>query len=180
MRLDRLFRRDAHRDAALSLYNRVVSQAREEGFYRALGVPDTLDGRFEMIALHAFLVLNRLKREGAAATGLGQALFDIMFADLDRGLREMGAGDLGVGRHVKYMVEAFYGRVRAYEQGLTEEGKALETALGRNLYGTATPGAEQLALVVSYVLEQVATLADQPWLDLSRGNVRFSALETGR
>lgn len=180
MRLDRLFRRDPDRNAALSLYNRVVTQAREEGFYRSLSVPDTLDGRFEMIALHAFLLLNRLKREGAVAGDLGQAFFDIMFADLDRGLREMGAGDLGVGRHVKYMVEAFYGRVSAYELGLAEDGNALETALGRNLYGTATPRPEQLATVVDYVRRQVVVLADQSWADLARGEVTFSPLGSGR
>src|SRR5690349_8287815 len=96
--LSRLFpmRQTDHKPAAAALYRAVVGQARTPAFYVAYGVPDTLDGRFDLIALHMFLVLHRLKTDSLAAN-LSQALFDIMFDDMDRSLREMGVGDLGVG-----------------------------------------------------------------------------------
>src|SRR5581483_7180724 len=132
--LSRLFRRGAGQEPpAALLYRSVVEQARRPEFYAAFGVPDTVDGRFDMIALHMFLVLHRLK---AADPDLGQALFDTMFADMDRSLREMGAGDLGVGRRVRAMAEALSGRIAAYDAGLSADDAALAGALRRNLYGT--------------------------------------------
>jgi cytochrome b pre-mRNA-processing protein 3 len=113
MSLASLFRRNRHRDAALRLYHAIVAQARAPVFFAGFGVPDTFDGRFELIALHGYLVLNRLKAEGPRMAELAQELFDVMFADFDRGLREMGVGDLGVGRQVKTMAQAFYGRIGA-------------------------------------------------------------------
>src|SRR5258708_2523626 len=118
MSLASLFRRNRHRDVALMLYEAVVERAREPWFFTRLGVPDTFDGRFELTALHGFLVLNRLKADRPRAAELAQELFDAMFADFDRSLREMGLGDLGVGRQVKTMAKAFYGRIGAYEAGL--------------------------------------------------------------
>src|ERR1700752_3618558 len=99
--------------AAELAYARVVEQARQPGFFTDCGVPDTIDGRFELICLHAFLYLHRLKREGKRGAPLGQRFFDTMFADFDRSLREMGTGDLSVGREVKRMAQGFYGRVAA-------------------------------------------------------------------
>ena len=132
------FRRKPIRDAAERAYDSVVEQARRPEFFTSLGIPDTLDGRFEVICLHAFLYLRRLKGEAAPAAAVGQLFFDLMFADFDRSLREIGTGDLSVGRQVKRMAEAFYGRIRAYEDGLAGDDSALGAALARNLYGTAT------------------------------------------
>ena len=101
--------------AAARLYRDLVRQARSEGFYRALGVPDTPEGRFEMIGLHAALILLRLRAEGAAGQALGQALFDLMVADLDQSLRELGVGDLGVGKQAKRLAGQFYARLRALD-----------------------------------------------------------------
>src|ERR1041385_2523533 len=115
-----LFRRNPLRDAAELAYRRVGAQARRAGFVSKIGVPDTVDGRFELIVLHAFLYLHRLKREQPEAAALGQHFFDTMFTDFDRSLREMGTGDLSVGREIKRMAQAFYGRVDAYERGLSE------------------------------------------------------------
>ena len=123
--------------AAATAYRRVVEQARQPGFFTDCGVPDTVDGRFELICLHAFLYLHRLKREQPRAAPLGQRFFDTMFADFDRSLREMGTGDLSVGREVKRMAQAFYGRIAAYEEGLAASDAVLPPALARNLYGTA-------------------------------------------
>src|ERR1700674_4046258 len=132
-----LFRSVSVREAAELAYRRVVEQARQPGFFTDNGVRDTLDGRFELICLHAFLYLHRLKREKPPAAAVGQRFFDAMFADFDRSLREMGTGDLGVGREIKRMAEAFYGRVAAYEQGLAGDDSVLRPALARHLFGTA-------------------------------------------
>lgn len=115
MILSRLFRSGAP-SRAIGLYRAIVIQARQTVFYSVHGVPDSVDGRYEMIALHVFLVLQQLKASGEG--GLAQDLFDTMFADMDQSLREMGAGDLGVGRRVRAMAEGLYGRIAAYEAGL--------------------------------------------------------------
>src|SRR5207248_6769533 len=128
--------------------------------YASGGVPDSIDGRFEMIALHDYLVLRRLRGKGSEAERLAQAVVDALFADLDASLREMGAGDLGVGRRVKAMATAFYGRLAAYEAG--EKAGDLAGAFRRNLFGTVTPTTEQLGAMVRYVERASAALAAQP------------------
>src|ERR1700761_8191908 len=144
MALTSLFRRNRHRAQAHATYVSIVERAREPEFFLRLDVPDTLDGRFEMIALHMFLVLNRLKAEHEATSEFAQALFDAMFADLDRSLREMGASDIGVGKRVKEMAKGFYGRIAAYEEGLEGDDHTLGEALKRNLYGTVQPRPEAI------------------------------------
>src|SRR5687767_4178845 len=124
-------RPDAARKSAEELYAAAVAQARRPEFYASLGVPDTIDGRFELVALHTFLVLRRLKGQGQAAEA-GQALVDLFIQDMDASLRELGAGDLGVGRKVKAMAQAFYGRIAAYDSGLAGSAATLEAALRRN------------------------------------------------
>src|SRR5918996_4945158 len=108
----------ARRHHAEQLYRAVVNQARRAVWYRDLGVPDTPEGRFEMIALHVALVLRRLRREGQAGHALGQLLFDAMFVDLDGSLRELGVSDLSVGRYIKRLAGNFYARLAALDQGL--------------------------------------------------------------
>lgn len=169
------FRRNPSRDAAQLAYSLVVEQARRPDFFTTLGVPDTLDGRFELICLHAFLYLHRLKAEGAPATALGQLFVDLMFTDFDRSLREIGTGDLSVGRQIKRMAEAFYGRVRAYEDGLADDDDALRAALARNLYGTATATPDQLERVARYLRRETASLSVQDAAALRAGTVRFGA-----
>src|SRR5947208_11629449 len=115
-----LARRNPLQKAAELAYRRVVEQARQPGFFTDIGVPDTLDGRFELICLHAFLYLHRLNHESAPAGALGQAFFDTMFADFDRSMPEIGTRDLRVGREVKKMAQSFYRRRHAYEQGVPD------------------------------------------------------------
>ncbi len=170
-----LRRRRERRMAALAAYGRIVERARDPSFYVAWAVPDTLDGRFELLALHAFLVLNRLKREPQAAE-FAQELFDTMFADVDSALREMGAGDLGVGRRVKDMARGFYGRIAVYDRGLGAEAELL-AALRRNLFGTAAPSDEQLDSAAAYVRRQVAALAAQSVAALTAGRVAFAPVK---
>ncbi len=175
MKLARLFRR---RDAAAHpLYGQIVAQARQPDFYRAAGVPDTVQGRFEMIALHMFLVLHRLKQEGGAGADLAQDLFDLMFQDMDRNLRELGTGDLAVGKRIKTLAKELYGRIAAYEKGLTGGTGAaeLEQALARNIFADAPipPGA--LTALADYLRRSVPVLARQPYTDLAAGKVAFAA-----
>ena len=106
MVLGRLFKRERTEAPATLLYAKLVAQARQPEFYARCGVPDTVDGRFDLISLHLFLVLHRLKRDRPESADLAQAVFDLMFHDMDQSLREMGAGDLGVGRRVKVMIQA--------------------------------------------------------------------------
>jgi cytochrome b pre-mRNA-processing protein 3 len=173
MPLASLFRRNRYRPRAYAAYTSIVEQARSPDFFVRLEVPDTLDGRFEMIALHMFLVLNRLKAEHEATEDFAQALFDAMFADLDRGLREMGASDMGVGKRVKEMAAGFYGRIAAYEKGLEGDDQTLTEALKRNLYGTVQPRVETVAGMLRYMRRQARNLAGQPLEAFVSDHIKF-------
>ena len=154
-----------------ALYVRIVAQARQPEFYRHCGVPDTLDGRFEMLALHMFLVLRRLKDEDAAA--LSQELLDTLFADMDENLREMGVGDLSVGRRVKQMADAFYGRIAAYEDGLSGEAGVLEASLARNLFGTVDASPAALRALAAYLRREARSLAALDVKAVRAGEIAF-------
>ncbi len=140
------FRHEPHDRTIGALYGMIVAQARSTAFYAAgYGVPDTVQGRFDLIVLHLVLILRRLDRqndtgadrEGGPARNLGQRLFDLFCRDLDDNLREMGVGDLAVPREMRRFAEAFYGRQAAYHGALTAaEERELEKALARNIYGT--------------------------------------------
>jgi cytochrome b pre-mRNA-processing protein 3 len=171
----RLFRRkdDATAAAAEALYRTIVGAARRPVLFAGLGVPDTMDGRYEMVALHAYLVLRRLKRDHGSTAALAQALFDRMFLDFDHALREAGAGDLGVGRRVKHMATGFYGRIAAYDAGLAGEG--LEDALRRNAFGTVTPPDAAIAGLAAYLRSADQALSGQSTADLLAGMVAFPA-----
>jgi cytochrome b pre-mRNA-processing protein 3 len=173
MRLFRFLRPSPVEDAAASLYGQAVAQAREPGFYGAGGVPDTLDGRFDMVCLHVFLVLRRLKRDGDAGVELGQRLFDRMFADLEMNMRELGVSDYGIGHRVKAMAAAFYGRIAAYEEGLAGGEAALRQALARNLFGTAEPDSATLERTARYVAAAAASLDRQASGSIAAGSVAF-------
>lgn len=176
MKLSGFFRRDRHDEAAHSLYFAVVTQARRDEFYTQAGVPDTVDGRFDMVALHAYLILRRLGREGKRAGALSQAVFDIMFADMDQNLREIGVGDLSVGKKVKAMAQAFYGRIAAYNVGLDGDDRQLGDALRRNLYRKTAPDEDQVAAMAAYLRRQATALDGQPFDALMAGKVSFAGL----
>ncbi len=159
MILKKLFARKP--DHAERLYGAIVAAARQAKFYANWHVPDTLDGRFDMISLHVFLVLDRLRGHGKAADDMRQRLTDTFFLDMDRSLREMGVGDLSVGKKVRKMAEVFYGRVKAYAAAL-EAGGDLDDALRRNVYADVD-GAP------------VAALAD--WVREARSGLQVQAVE---
>jgi cytochrome b pre-mRNA-processing protein 3 len=176
MNLLRLFGTAAAARAA-ALYGAIVAQARQPDFYVVHGVPDTVDGRFEMIALHMFLVLHRLKP--VSDDDLAQQLFDIMFGDMDQSLREMGAGDLGVGRRVRAMAEGLYGRMAAYEAGLATDDEHLAAAWRRNVFGTVPepgPSAAVLQSLCGYLRAAAVNLQDLPVSAVSAGDLRFPAV----
>ncbi len=116
------------------LYGAAVAAARQPFFYAGLGVPDTLNGRFDMVGLHAFLLIRRLTGEGPEGARLAQAVFDAMFHDMDVNLREMGVGDLSVGKKVRVMWEAFHGRAAVYADAMAVGPEALAEALERNVW----------------------------------------------
>jgi cytochrome b pre-mRNA-processing protein 3 len=170
--LKRLFGPSRTDQVAAALYEAAVAQARQPAFYMHAAVPDTLDGRFDLLSLHAFLVFHRLRDEGPQAGAVSQALFDHMFADMDENLREIGVGDLSVGRKVKTMAKALMGRIAAYEPGLSDSA-VLADALGRNLYRGAAVDAQAVARVARYMTTAVAELARQGTAALLEGKIRF-------
>lgn len=180
--LKSLFGRNRHQAAVLRLYAGIVGQARHPAFYTASdhtvsagegrGVPDTVEGRFEVVTLHAWLVMRRLAAEGPDLAALNQALFDHMFTDLDFSLRELGASEMVVGKKVKDLGAHFYGRADAYESGLKEPAPALEAALDRNLFGSTLPDGPEVAAVAAYVRASADRLGAMPLADiLARGPV---------
>ena len=158
-----------------TIYGMIVAQAREPLFYRDLGVPDTVNGRFDMVVLHMWLVLRRMKQQGDAA-GLAQPLFDRFCSDMDHNLREMGVGDLAVPRRMRQFGEAFYGRQAAYGAALdAADLQELEKALARNILGEVAGGEKALA---RYVRAAAAQLATQPEDALIAGRVVFPSPES--
>ncbi|MCG8506103.1 MAG: ubiquinol-cytochrome C chaperone [Sphingomonadales bacterium] len=173
MKLFRVFSRSKNDDIAHRLYRVVVRQARLPVFYRDLAVPDTLDGRFDLIVLHLYLIANRLKGAGETAGELQQRLMEIFFADMDQSLREIGIGDLSVGKRVGEMADAAYGRIAVYDQAVEGGEQAVALALSRNVYrddGLAE-GATRLA---RYVLQQHAHLKCVGIDTILTGDVTFS------
>jgi len=174
MKLFRLFRGTSYEEPSRKLYITLVNQARLPEFYLDCGVPDTVDGRFDMIVLHAFLVFRRLKRAHEETTDLAQALFDIMFSDMDQNLREMGVGDLGVGKRIKIMAEAFYGRLAVYETGLAgDDDEILTDALRRHLFRKGFPEEVDVANLIRYMRREAATLDALETSQLLAGEVTF-------
>jgi cytochrome b pre-mRNA-processing protein 3 len=177
--LKRLLAKRKWHDTAHALYVAAVAEARRPEFYRDLGVQDTVDGRFDLITLQVVLVIHRLRQirdAEPAADAVSQALFDIMFADMDRSLREMGVGDLSVGKRVKAMARAFFGRAEAYEAGLAAPDDALEQALARNLYRGSGPSAEVLKAMADRVRRQVQALEGVSAPDMLAGHAFFGEL----
>ena len=130
----RPFRRSLNAGSIACLYGAIVAQARLPAFYVEFGVPDTIEGRFDLLVLHLVLVLRRLSRAGDRGRAVGQQLFDAFCRDLDGNLREMGVGDLTVPKRMRRFGEAFYGRQAAYLAALDAENPAdFENALSRNI-----------------------------------------------
>jgi cytochrome b pre-mRNA-processing protein 3 len=162
-------RRNQRRRIADSLCARLSAQARDPAFYAAYGVSDTFDGRFDLLVLHAWLVLDALQNRGERE--LAQLLVDALFVRLDEALRERGAGDMGMNRRMKKMAGAFYGRLAAYGEAGEEAG--LTSALVRNVYRGEAARIEQAALLAKYAWAAGATLGQSR---LAEGEADFGPL----
>jgi len=150
-------------------YEAIVAAARHPAFYARWHVADTLDGRFDMVALHTYLILDRLK---GAEPEFRQALVDEFFRDMDRSLRELGVGDVSVGKKVRKMAEVFYGRVAAYDAALAGEGGALVAAISRNVFPD-DPQPDGAAQIADYLTDQRSHLALQDSVAIAQGQVSF-------
>lgn len=157
---------------AQTLYLHVAEASRLPALYLDAGVPDTAEGRFESLSLHVALVLRRLKGLPAPAEAIGQELVDVFFRELDRGLRELGVGDLSVAKRIKKLAKAFYGRLGAYDEplGVADE-EALRSALARNVLDDEAGDAARLAGYVRRAaahldgIDLAGLLKDRPLLD---------------
>lgn len=161
--------------AARSLYAAAVTQSRQAEFYAGYGVPDTLDGRFELLVLHVHLLCRRLARCGPAGGAVAQALFDTMFHDFDRNLREIGVSDPSLPRRIRDMIAAYYGRVGAYEAAHGGGAEGLKIALWRNVYGGRghDEGAGRLADYVASLGGMMEGAADS---DFTGGRFAFAPI----
>ncbi|RKR02876.1 ubiquinol-cytochrome C chaperone family protein [Maricaulis maris] len=167
--LNRLFSRKPEKRRAEALYRDVVTAARAPHLYAGLGVPDTVEGRFEMIILHCAVVVLTLKPvDSDPARGLSQALFDTMFDDFDAAMREMGVGDSGVGKKIRFMAQGFYGRAEALRDAIdSPDPGQLQAVLARNVFnaGPDDPRAPALALYVNSAVEALNGQGGQALLD---------------
>ena len=175
--LEWLFGESKARKKAMSLYERTVRATRRPYFFEQLGVPDTVDGRYDLLIVHAFLLLHRMKNLRNAAPSaekVTQAYFEVMFDDMDVNLRELGVGDMGISRRIKKLMNAYNGRVQAYDEGLAADDPAvLQAALTRNLYRDVTANDAHVEAMAAYMRAQSAHLAGQGDESLLAGEVSF-------
>lgn len=171
------------------LYAQIVAQARQRAFYSDFGVPDSLDGRFNMIVLHNFLLFNRLQSSGEAAQALSQDIFDLFRLDMDHCLRELGVGDTSVPKRMKKMMQVFYGRSDGYKTALGAEDQHSEMtdALFRNILSynenvflvdseaqpTPSNGEGQAGALAGYVIGCVAHLETVDDAAILAGSLSF-------
>ena len=135
---------------AADLYRAIMARARDEVFYREWQVPDSIDGRFDLIALHAFLVFDALKQKGPVAAELGSRLADSIFVGFDEAFRELGVSDFGMGRRMRRIADAFYGRMAAY--GASETNADMAGALLRNLYRGNEARRREAGAIATYMM----------------------------
>lgn len=151
-----LQQRKALKKQAHDLYGKAVGNARQPFFYTDLGVPDSFDGRFEVVALHCAMIIHGLNKAGE--TKQAQALFDVFFKNMEQTLREQGVGDVGIVKHMKRMMQGFNGRAQHFEMALKNKDRgALIEALKRNVYGTVkSPKAADVENLAAYVEDSIA------------------------
>lgn len=174
MPFDRLFRERPALAAGRALYARVVERARDPSLYLDLGCPDTVEGRFELYTLHLLLVILRLRGEGPEAGEVSQALFDHYLKRLDDALRELGVGDLSVGKKMRKLGEAFYGRAKAMDAALQRlpDMEPLTALIRRTVYEEADDRhAPELA---AYLVRQRDALAANDVAKLTAGEIEWT------
>lgn len=171
--------------AARQLYRAIMETSRNPAFYEDYKIPDTLEGRYEILALHAGLLVNRLSAPDMGIYGrkLAQKFFDVMFRDVEWSLRESGVGDLAVPRRVKKMMSSFKGRAIAYDEAVKSGKSEVKHALIRNIYGVVKEShLEEIENLAEYTQACVRKLATQGLSDFSQGFISLPsvpALELG-
>ena len=168
-------KRDSARQKTIErLYGAIVAQAREPAFYLDMAVPDTVEGRFDLLVLHMHLVNERLSQDGEAGKALGQELLDRFFEDMDASLREIGIGDLSVPKKIRAMAEAYLGRTAAYGPSIKSGDEAtLASAIAKNILAGADP--KQARPLAQYAIETAKALGAGPVEKLLAGEVQFPA-----
>lgn len=159
---------------ATRIYSEIVAAARQPFLYSEIGVPDTPLGRFEMLCLHMFLFLHRVRDLDGAPRDLAQHVTDVFFTDVDHSLRELGIGDIGIPRRVKKLARMFYGRAQAYGQAIDQnDPEAMAAALLRNVKPESTnwPGSPYLA---DWAFSAHRNLQGQTTAEILAGNVRLT------
>lgn len=180
----RLFgKKDPLSEAADALLAQVIAQSRRKTHYCEGGVPDTLEGRFEMMVVAAFPVFYRLKSQGEQAERLSQMLFDRMFREIDMALREMGVGDLSVPRKIKAMAQGFYGRVIAYERALeADDMPGLRDAVARNVFASleGEPDAACVDYAMNVLKDCFETVSRLQLADILEGRLPYGGETASR
>lgn len=171
-----LRRRDKHERAAFELYGSAVAAARDPYLYATLAVPDTLDGRFDAIGVYVYLTIRRLSAADEPGPTLAQGVFDAMFLDMDTNLREMGVGDMSVGKRNRAMWEAFHGRCAAYAAAW-DAPEALAAALGRNIWRGNQPPHGSASALARIAKAQDAFLGGQSLDAIVTGKIHFLPAE---
>lgn len=147
----RKLRKSAQAQApAADLYRAIVARSREPVFYREWQVPDTIDGRFDLLTLHAFLVFDALRGQGEAAQQLGTLVANTIFTGFDEAMRELGISDFGMPHRIRKMADAFYGRIHNY--GIAKSPADLAAAVQRNLFRGDAARADEAAGLASYMI----------------------------
>jgi len=160
-------------ETSRKLYERIVLQSREPSFYSFTKIPDTVNGRFELIVLHLFLLLYCF-RQNSIATLVSQDLINVMIEDLDRALRQMGIGDLSVGRKVKKMANVIEVRLRTYESALKRGDEALAKVLSEIFFGSIGPAPDvEIKLITDYIRQAIKGLLKMSSKEVMSGRVVF-------
>jgi cytochrome b pre-mRNA-processing protein 3 len=171
--LPRFWRTPKPAKVSQRLYDAIVSRARQPVFHTIFAVPDTLDGRFDVLTLHAFAVMDALKSLGPAGGATGTELASLIFAGFDDALRQLGVSDFGMGRRIKAMADAFYGRLEAY--GAASDETELAAAMLRNVYRGDENHRGETAALAHYIFAVRHNLRNQAGF-LLEGQADFGPL----
>lgn len=172
--------RAARRASALRLYQTALAQSRLQVFYADLGVSDSMDGRFDVLSLHATLIMERLEACGPEGRKLAQKFFDVLFKQMELSLREAGVGDLGVPKYMKKMMKAFNGRAYTYHAAMANhDHNEMEQAVARNVYRTDAADIPEGAKIIAYYMKKShEALRNVPLEDFENGVVPFAPVES--
>jgi cytochrome b pre-mRNA-processing protein 3 len=168
-----LRQKNPYEQPARAVYRSVVEAARDPVFYRDYAVPDTMEGRFDLMLLHLFVIMYSHQHQQGRI--FGQALFDATFAHMGEDLRQAGFGDMGIPKRMRRMMIAFNGRMHAYAQAM-QDG-TLDVSLARNLYGTVeNPPVYVVSAMADYVRDNISFMAEQDFKAIASGNVQFTLI----